>query len=123
MPDDYPWLVSDVMIEGYTEITQSELDDLYAIDKSAYDHYTSTASIQPVTPRQMRTALVLSGFSIQTIETAIGTLPEPDKSIAMIAWEYSLEFQRNNSLIISMSPLLGLTPAQIDDLFALAKTL
>ena len=76
-----------------------------------------------VTPRQIRIALVVSGFSLSTIESAIDSLPEPNRSIAKITWEYSVEFQRNNPLLSSMAPMLGLSEAQIDGLFALASTL
>jgi phage terminase large subunit-like protein len=77
----------------------------------------------PVSPRQIRTALVLSGISIQTIEQALDSLNEPEKSIAKIAWEFSNEFNRDNPLIDSLAPVLGLTSAQLDALWNLAKTL
>ena len=76
-----------------------------------------------VTPRQMRTALVLSGISIDSINSVLDDLPEPNRSIAKIAWEFSTAFERNFGLINSMAPLLGLTQEQIDNLFILAKTL
>lgn len=76
-----------------------------------------------VTPRQIRTALVLSGISLSSIENIIQSLPSPDKDIALIAWEYSVEFQRNNPLINQLAPLLGLSNKQIDDIFILASTL
>jgi uncharacterized protein YlzI (FlbEa/FlbD family) len=76
-----------------------------------------------VTPRQIRIALIASGISLDTIENAIAALPEPNKSIAKVTWEYSVEFQRNNPLIASMGPVLGLTESQIDQLFIFAATL
>lgn len=84
---------------------------------------TPTMPIFSVTPRQMRIALVLSGISIESIETAIDSLPEPDRSITRITWEYSVEFQRNNPVLIAMAPVLGLTSLQVDQLFQLAGTL
>ena len=68
-----------------------------------------------VTPRQIRVALITSGFSLATIETAIDSLPEPQQSITRVTWEYSVEFQRNNPLLIAMAPMLGLTSADIDN--------
>lgn len=76
-----------------------------------------------VTPRQIRLALLGAGISISTIENAIDSLPEPNKSAARITWEYSVEFQRSNPLIQSMSPMLGLTSEQVDQLFIIASTL
>lgn len=76
-----------------------------------------------VTPRQIRLALLGAGISVQTIEDAINSLPEPNRSAAMITWEYSVEFQRSNPLIQSMAPMLGLTSEQVDQLFTIASTL
>lgn len=76
-----------------------------------------------VTPRQIRMALIKAGYTLQNIEDTLNTLPEPQKSEAKIAWEYSNEFQRNNPLIIAFAPMLNLTPDQIDQLFMLAATL
>jgi hypothetical protein len=78
---------------------------------------------QIVSPRQMRIALIISGISPQDIESALDTLPEPNRSIAKTTWEYSVEFQRNNPILISLAPMLGLTEQQVDDLFTLASTL
>lgn len=76
-----------------------------------------------VTPRQIRLALLGAGISVQTIEDTINSLPEPNRTAAMITWEYSVEFQRSNPLIQSMAPMLGLTSEQIDQLFTIASTL
>jgi hypothetical protein len=78
---------------------------------------------QTVTPRQIRIALVMSGISLSTIEAMIDNLPEPDRSITKITWEYSVEFQRNNPLLNAIAPIFGFTQQQIDELFQLASTL
>ena len=78
---------------------------------------------QEVTPRQIRLALIMSGKSLTDIENTINLLPEPDKSIAIVAWEYSTVFQREFPLLNQLAPLLNLTSDDIDDLFILAKTL
>lgn len=76
-----------------------------------------------VSPRQFRTALVLSGFSLSTIDNLISTLPSPQKELAKIAWEYSTEIHRDNELLNQMAPLLGFSEEQLDQLFVLASTL
>ncbi len=76
-----------------------------------------------VTPRQIREALVEFGLTIDSISNMINKLPEPHKSKAQIAWEYSNEFQRNNPLINSLAPMLNLTSEQIDQLFITAGKL
>ena len=76
-----------------------------------------------VTPRQIRLALVFSGISLSVIETAINSMEEPNKSAALITWEYATEFDRNHPMILSLSPSLGLTEQDLDNLFILANTL
>lgn len=79
--------------------------------------------VPSVTPRQMRIALVLSGISISSIESIIDSLPEPDKSITKITWEYSTAFERTNPVLNAMAPMIGMTSSQLDSLFNLAATL
>lgn len=73
--------------------------------------------IKDITPRQARQALVLSGISLESIESAMDLLPEPMKSMAKIEWEYSTAFIRTNQLMDTMGAMLGLTVDQIDQLF------
>lgn len=80
-------------------------------------------TVQAVTPRQMRLALVMSGISLDTIESVINSLPEPTRTLTRVTWEYSVEFQRNNQLLNTMAPVLGLSKEQVDGLFILASTL
>ncbi len=82
-----------------------------------------STTVQAVTPRQMRIALVMSGISLSTIEALIDNLPEPTKTVTKVTWEYSVEFQRNNPLLNTMAPILGLNKEQVDSLFRLASTL
>lgn len=83
----------------------------------------------PVTNRQIREALIL--FSIQnanpayhpnSISLALASLAEPTKSIAQNYWDYSNEFFRDNPLIAQLSPMLGLSSAQLDQLWDLARS-
>jgi len=79
--------------------------------------------LDDVTPRQIRQALILSGVSTDMIETALNTLPEPTRSMAKTEWEYSIAFQRRRPIVAAIGTMLGWTPAQIDDLWALAAKL
>lgn len=76
-----------------------------------------------VTPRQIRQALVLSGISLTDIETALNSLPEPTKSLAIIEWEYSVAFIRTNPLVEQVGLMLGWTSEQLDDLWTFAYKL
>lgn len=79
--------------------------------------------IPDVTPRQMRQALILSGVSMEAIDTALNGLSEPTKSLAKAEWEYSLSFQRNRPLVQQVGQMLGWTSEQLDALWEFAATL
>lgn len=70
-----------------------------------------------VSPRQARLALRAAGL-LDAAETAIAAAGED----ALISWEYATEFVRTEPLIEAMRVALGLTVAQIDDLFRDAAT-
>lgn len=77
---------------------------------------------QSVTMRQARLALLGIG-KLHDVDTAIDSLPEPDRSAARIEWEYSQEVQRHNGFVAVLAPALGLTESDLDDLFRTAATL
>jgi hypothetical protein len=77
---------------------------------------------QSVTMRQARLALLQAGL-LSSVDAAIDGLPEPDRSAAKIEWEYAAVVQRASGLVPAMGAALGMTEAQIDDLFILAATL
>lgn len=70
-----------------------------------------------ITPRQARLAL-LQATLLDELEALLVTNRE-----MQIWWEYSLDIQRNHEHIITMGSALGLTEAQLDDLFILGATL
>lgn len=77
-------------------------------------------NIPTVTPRQIRQALILSGVSLQTIEDALDSLPEPTRSLAKTEWEYSVNFDRRRPLVVQVGLMLGWTSNQLDDLWLFA---
>jgi hypothetical protein len=86
--------------------------------------------VPPVTNQQLRSALVMLSFQQNkpqlhpdSIRAFIDTLPEPNKSLAIQSWEYSNEMYRNNPLVNSMAPVLGLTSQDLDSVWIYAKTL
>lgn len=87
-------------------------------------HVAASAPPVPkvVTMRQARLALLGAGL-LDTVTTQIATLPSPQKEAATIEWEYSQEVHRNKELVGVLAPMLGLTGAQIDQLFIAAATL
>lgn len=105
-----------ITVELLVEVTQDLIDQIEAI-------VPPTPPVPDVTPRQIRLALLNSGVLLTDIENAINTLPEPQKTQALIAWEYSTAFQRNNPFVLSIGTMLGWSDEQIDALWALAATL
>jgi hypothetical protein len=82
--------------------------------------YEEVASIVPekCTPRQARLAL-LGGGKLANVKQMVNSLSEADQ----ITWEYATEINRSDPLIKSMGAALGMTEAQIDNMFRVAVTL
>jgi hypothetical protein len=85
--------------------------------------HTGAAIPPDVTPRQIRQALILSGVSMASITTALESLSEPTRSLALAEWEYSNMFDRTRPLVASVGQMLGWTSAQLDALWIYAGTL
>ena len=75
-----------------------------------------------VTMRQGRLALLAAGKLAQ-VDAAIASLPEPQKSAALIEWNFSNELQRGNAFVATLGAALGLSDAQVDQLFITAAQL
>lgn len=75
-----------------------------------------------VTMRQARLALLQYGM-LASVDAAIDSMSEPQRTAAKIEWDYSSEVLRDSPLVVQLSAALGLTEQQMDDLFAFAKTL
>lgn len=81
-----------------------------------------TTTPASVTMRQARLALLQSGLLTQ-VDAAVASMPGVDGEAARIEWEFSTTVERNRPLVQSLIGALGLTEAQLDDLFTLAATL
>jgi hypothetical protein len=110
----------DIKFKG--ELSQDESETLSSIVNS-HIAVPPEEEMPPVSARQIRTAMVYGGLSIEAIETALDGLPEPTKTVAKIAWDYASDFERDNPLVVSLAPVLGLSEQQLNDLWDLAKTL
>ena len=75
-----------------------------------------------VTMRQARLALLGAGLLAQA-ESAIASMPEPQKTAAQIEWEYGNSLQRNNPFVAQLGAALGLDESGIDALFVEAAKL
>ena len=75
-----------------------------------------------VTMRQARLALHQAG-KLSLVDDAINLIPEPDKSLISIEWEYASTVDRSSPWMATMASALGLSDSELDDLFILAATL
>ena len=72
--------------------------------------------------RQARLALHAAGL-LTSIDAAIAGLPEPDKTAAQITWEFAQTVDRGFGMVPALAASMGMTDAQIDDLFIAAAKL
>lgn len=63
-----------------------------------------------------RLALLDAGL-LGSVEAALAQLPQPARRRAQIEWEFSPTLDRNHGLVPAVATALGLTDAQIDNLF------
>jgi hypothetical protein len=117
----------DTVIEFATEqaaIDYKEANNLSEEIESFIEEIVEVVEVpRTVTPRQMRVALVMTGITVESIESLIDGLEEPTRSVTRITWEYSTAFERDNPVLNAMAPLLGLNSDQVDELFVLASTI
>lgn len=108
--------------QGWIPAGDSNIGDLW--DGETFTPAPPAPPVVPasVTMRQARLALLGAGL-LDDVDAAINAMPSPQKEAARIAWEYSQEVQRHNGVVAALGPLLGLTDAQIDDLFLTAAQL
>lgn len=80
------------------------------------------APVATVTRRQALRALNDAGL-LTAVENAINAMTGPAGVAAKIDWDNATEFRRDFPLLISLATALGLTAADIDDLFAAAAAI
>lgn len=73
---------------------------------------------QVITPRQCRILLLQQGLLPQ-VEAMVAAGDDATR----ITWEYAVEFQRNDPLLLAMAAGLGLTEQQLDEFFMAASQL
>lgn len=80
--------------------------------------------LKPLTRRQFRLALVMNGFALADIEALINQIEDDmQRQIIQIEWQDATVFERNDSSLFVMAALMGLSSAQIDELWSQALTL
>lgn len=65
---------------------------------------------------RLRAILTLMGLK-DSVDAIINSLPEPDKSIGKIAWEYGNTIMRLSPITTAVQQGLSLTNTQVDEIF------
>lgn len=79
------------------------------------------AGMIPITPRQLRLALVRSGITLLSVTAALDALPDgPEKEEAEIEWEYATRYERLAPALLTIASTIGLTAEAVDTLWAQA---
>lgn len=71
---------------------------------------------------QMRAALLAAGH-LAAVEAFLDGLPEPDRTVARVGWEYGNEIFRVSPLVQAAQVALALTDEQMDGLFIAASAI
>lgn len=83
--------------------------------------------LPPHIPREIqnwRAKAVLAGMGLlDTINAAIEAMPEPDRTVARLAWHGDAKLARRGKTVLGMAAALGLTGTQVDALFTAAAAL
>ena len=89
---------------------------------AAMDGMRTVTDVQSVSMRQARLALHAAGL-LTLVDAAIASMSEPERTAAQITWEFAQTVDRQFGMVPELAASLGMTDAQIDDLFITASKL
>jgi response regulator RpfG family c-di-GMP phosphodiesterase len=128
-PAQYPSEVrqvdDSVTIESpWVEMTQDQIDSLH---EQYMEQVQEIARLNESVPQevllyQFRTAVTMAGLK-SAIEALIESLPDPTKTVVHEKWEYGNTVKRYHPQTIQLATAMGISSAQIDDIFRTAATI
>lgn len=104
----------DFLIYGDKIIFQDRVEQTWKIDKKPIP--------TEIPLWAFRSILTLQGYASQ-VDSLILALPEPQKTIANVQWQYGNFIERNHPLIDALGAELGLTKEDINNIFKEASKL
>jgi hypothetical protein len=108
---------------GELELPEGTSEDVWE-EKLALYAAPPAVNINPITPRQIRLQLLKLEITNQSVVDAIvAAIPEPERTQALIEWEYSIGFDRNAPFVDAVGLLLGFDSQELDDLWLQASQL
>lgn len=101
--------------DGTVACEFSDFVDATLLENIINNHDSSKTIPIPITPLQLRVGLIKNNIDFSEIENQISLLSEPSRSLAAVAWEYSLSFERLNPLVAAIGSALNYNDQQLDD--------
>ena len=69
-----------------------------------------------ITPRQLRLALLQRGL-LTNVEAAVNALPEPQRTAALIEWEYSSQILLTHPMVAAIAGALQISAETLEEIF------
>lgn len=110
-------------ILGKLDLPEGTSEEVWQAELAKYAAPPEPVTIPDVTPRQIRSALILNGITEQQVLDAFNVLEEPNKSLAVIGWNHSLSYVRAEPIVDLIGAELEVSSEWIDNLWFLAATL
>jgi hypothetical protein len=86
---------------------------------------TELPPLPPRVPREIpnwQAKVILAQMGLlATVEAAIAALPEPDRTVASLAWGGDAKLARRGKTVLGLAAALGLSSAEVDALFIAAE--
>lgn len=116
------------VVELVAPLNENKQQILSALSQFNSEYVWAVTYETPPTPaltrRQFRLALVTNGYKLADIEALIAQIEDDmQRQIIQIEWQDATVFERNNSSLLTMAAIMGLSSAQIDELWEQAATL
>lgn len=93
-------------------------------DNAAILENERLAAMRPLKRRQFRLMLAMNGYDLKEIEALIQNIEDPmQRTLVEIEWQDATDFERTNPTLLLMAEMMGLTTAQVDDLWNFGLTL
>jgi len=116
----------DVVTEGQPELVDGVWRQTWAsrpFTQAELNAQYQASIPRAVTKRQAKEALIRNGLYQAALDALEGIVDPTEKAIAQNYWSESQEFQRANPVLTQMATAIGMTDADLDDLFLQASKL
>lgn len=124
----YQWASDPLIIfgpEGFIPAVAGNRDyDALVASGEAIAPYVPPAPTVPASVKMWQARAVLGTMGLdKQIDARLGAMPGPEGFAARAAWEYAADVGRESPLVVALAKALGLTEAQLDQLFVSASSL